>query len=183
MGTPPASGSLDQIRNVQRKARFGVAKLAIRNCDKSVERSTASTGIKQVIRAVTATSCWSTLLPLASGGFGKALFFSALAQQALFGQLPGLQLSPIGGLETGHADTGNWTALTKSAATMRTAGASRFIRPLDLYSTRHACERFDRNWRGALKVAQLSDGSVFTAGQSNRFGLTAQQRSRHTANH
>jgi len=57
---------------------------------------------------------------------GRALFFSASAQQALFGQLPCLQAWPIGGLDTGQADAGNRTALTKSAVTMKAASINRF---------------------------------------------------------
>jgi hypothetical protein len=57
------------------------------------------------------------------------LFFSASAQHALFGQLPGWQALPIGGLETGHDDAGSRIALTKSAATMQIASVNRFIIP------------------------------------------------------
>jgi len=65
---------------------------------------------------------------LTSGGNdGRALFFSAWAQQALFGQLPGLQDWPTGGLDAGQADAGNRTALAKSAITMKAASISRFI--------------------------------------------------------
>jgi len=57
---------------------------------------------------------------------GRALFFSASAQQALFGQLPCLQACPIGGLDAGQADAGNRMALTKSAVTMKAASVNRF---------------------------------------------------------
>lgn len=128
MGTPPASGSLDQMRNVQRKARFGVK--AMTPCAAaSAERSIGRTGTKQVVRlGVTMATSWEVgLSSLTYGGDGRDLFFSASAQHALFGQLPCLQAWPIGGLETGQAVAGNRTALTKSAVTMRAASVNRFI--------------------------------------------------------
>jgi len=76
---------------------------------------------------MTATSSEAVLSPLTSGGDdGRALFFSASAQQALFGQLPCLQAWPIGGLDAGQADAGNRTALMKSAVTMKAASVNRF---------------------------------------------------------
>jgi len=129
MGTPPASGCLDQIRKVQRKTRFGGVE-AVRPSAGSAECSAGRTGSKQLVRpgVVTATSSEAALSSLTSGGDdGRALFFSASAQQALFGQLPCLQAWPIGGLDTGQADAGNRTALTKSAVTMKAASVNRFI--------------------------------------------------------
>src|ERR1700747_1409771 len=105
MGTPPASGSLDQIRNVQRKARFGVAEFTTRRGDKAAACSFAHTATEQVVRlgATTAVSCWLAPSSFASGSEGRDLFFSAFAQHDLLGQLPGLQALPMGGLETGQA--------------------------------------------------------------------------------
>jgi len=130
MGTPPASGSLDQMRNVQRKTRFGGVEAVRPSAAGSAECSVGRTGSKQLVRTgvTTATSSEPALSSLTSGGDGgRALFFSASAQQALFGQLPGLQAWPIGGLDTGQVDAGNRTALTKSAATMKAASINRFI--------------------------------------------------------
>lgn len=130
MGTPPASGSLDQIRNVQRKTRFGGVE-AVTPCATASPELAGRTGIEHVVKfgVSTATSkVEAAPSSLTRGGVdGRALFLSAAAQHALFGQLPGLQLSPIGGLETGHADAGKRTALTKSAVTMRTASGNRFV--------------------------------------------------------
>ena len=130
MGTPPASGSLDQIRNVQRKTRFGGVEAVRSSTAGPAECSTGRTGSIQLVRAgvMTATSSEAVLSPLTSGGDdGRALFFSASAQQALFGQLPCLQAWPIGGLDTGQADAGNRTALTKSTVTIKAASINRFI--------------------------------------------------------
>src|SRR5207249_329860 len=131
MGTPPASGSLDQIRNVQRKTRFGGLEAVRPSAAGSAECSAGRTGSKQLVRtgATTATSSEAAVLSSLTSGCddGRALFFSASAQQALFGQLPCLQAWPIGGLDAGQADAGNRTALTKSAATMKDASINRFI--------------------------------------------------------
>jgi len=130
MGTPPASGSLDQIRNVQRTTRFGGVEAARPSAAGSPERSAGRTESKQLVRpgVTTATSSEAALSSLTSGGDdGWALFFSASAQQALFEQLPCLQDWPIGGLDAGQADAGNRTALTKSAITMTAASINRFI--------------------------------------------------------
>src|SRR2546423_3281387 len=130
MGTPPASGSLDQMRNVQRKTRFGGVEAARLSAAGLAEYSAGRTGSKQFVRSgvTTATSGEAVVSSLTSGGKdGRALFFSASAQQALFGQLPGLQAWPIGGLDAGQADAGNRTALTKSAITMKAASINRFI--------------------------------------------------------
>src|SRR5438477_10122965 len=117
------------MRNVQRKRRFGVE--AVRpSAAGSAECCAGRIGGKQLVRTgvTTATSSETVLSSLTSGDEGgRALFFSASAQQALFGQLPGLQACPIGGLDTGQADAGNLTALTKSAATMKAASINRFI--------------------------------------------------------
>jgi len=122
MGTPPASGSLDQIRNVQRKTRFGGIEAVRPSAAGSAECSAGRTGSKQHIRpgVITATNSEAVLSSLTSGGDdGRALFFAASAQQALFGQLPCLQAWPIGGLDAGQADAGNRTALRKSAVTIK----------------------------------------------------------------
>jgi len=130
MGTPPASGSLDQIRNVQRKTRFGGVEAVRPSAAGSAECSAGRTGSKQLVRpgVITATSSEAVLSSLTSGcDDGRALFFAASAQQALFGQLPCLQAWPIGGLDAGQADAGNRTALTKSAVTIKVASINRFI--------------------------------------------------------
>ena len=129
MGTPRASASLDQIRNVQSRARFGVVEAGTQCAADSFEDSCISTEAERVVRlgVTTATSCDVVLSSLTSGADGRDLFFSASAQHALFGQLPCLQAWPIGGLETGQADAGNRTALTKSAVTMKAASINRFI--------------------------------------------------------
>jgi hypothetical protein len=62
----------------------------------------------------------------------------------LFGQLPCLQAWPIGGLDTGQADAGNRTALTKSAVTMKAARVNRF-NIAKAYSIGHAPTLFVRN--------------------------------------
>jgi len=129
MGTPPASGSLDQMRNVQRKTRFGGVEAVRPRAAGSAECSASPTGSNQLVRpgVVTATSSEAALSSLTSGGDdGRAFFFSASAQQALFGQLPCLQAWPIGGLDAGQADAGNPTALTKSAVTIKSASVNRF---------------------------------------------------------
>src|SRR5439155_25300643 len=147
MGTPPASGSLDQIRNVQRKTRFGGVEAVRPSAAGPAQCSADRTGSKQLVRpgVVTATSSETALSSLTSGGDdGRALFFFASPQQALFGQLPCLQAWPIGGLDAGHADAGNRTALTKLAVTMRVASVNRFNIPY-VYSTRHADTLLHRN--------------------------------------
>src|SRR5438045_3285777 len=129
MGTPPASGSLDQIRNVQRKTRFGGVEAVGPRAAGSADIA-GRTRSKQLVRpgVITATSNETVLSSLTSGcDDGRALFFSASAQQALFGQLPCLQAWPIGGLDAGQADAGNRTALTKSAVTIKVASINRFI--------------------------------------------------------
>src|SRR5437660_9588721 len=98
MGTPPASGPSDQIRNVQRKTRFGGVEAVRPSAAGSAECSVGRTGSKQLVRSgvTTATSSEAEASSLTSGGNdGRALFLSASAQQALFGQLPGLQAWPI----------------------------------------------------------------------------------------
>jgi hypothetical protein len=130
MGTPPASGSLDQMRNVQRKTRFGGVETRRPNADESAQRSAGRTGSTQLVRSGVTTATSSEAVPsfLTRGGKdGRDLFFSASAQQALFGQLPCLQAWPIGGLDAGQADAGNRTALAKSAVTMKAASINRFI--------------------------------------------------------
>jgi len=129
MGTPPASGSLDQIRNVQRKTRFGGVEAVRPSAAGSPECSAGRTGSKHIRPGViTATNSEAVLSSLTSGcDDGRALFFAASAQQALFGQLPCLQAWPIGGLDAGQADAGNRTALTKSAVTIKVASINRFI--------------------------------------------------------
>src|SRR5947207_7222095 len=130
MGTPPASGSLDQIRNVQRKTRFGGVEAIRPSAVGSAECSAGRHGSKQRLRpsVITATNSEAVLSSITSGGDdGRALFFAASAQQALFGQLPCLQAWPIGGLDAGQADAGNRTALTKSAVTIKVASINRFI--------------------------------------------------------
>jgi hypothetical protein len=130
MGTPPASGSLDQMRKVQRKMRFGGVEAARPSAAGPAGCSAGRTGCKQLVRCAvtTATSSEAVASSLTSGGNdGRTLFFSASAQQALFGQLPALQDWPIGGLDAGQADAGNRTALAKSAATMKAASINRFI--------------------------------------------------------
>jgi len=160
MGTPPASGSLDQIRNVQRKTRFGGVE-AVRPCAAgSAECSADRTGSKQLVRpgVITAMSSEAVLSSLTSGcDDGRALFFSASAQQALFGQLPCLQAWPIGGLDAGQADAGNRTALAKSAVTMKAASINRFI-IAQAYSTRHAHTLFVRNLSASPARTEESPG-------------------------
>src|SRR5207253_9070556 len=110
MGTPPASGSLDQIRNVQRKTRFGGVEAIRPSAAGSAECSAGRHGRKQLVRpdVITATCSEAVLSSLTSGGDdGRASFFSASAQQALFGQLPCLHACPIGGLDAGQAVGGN----------------------------------------------------------------------------
>src|SRR5207302_9244867 len=111
------------------KTRFGGVEAIRPSAAGSAECSAGRTGSKQLVRlgVTTATSCDVVLSSLTSGADGSDLFFSASAQHALFGQLPCLQAWPIGGLETGQADAGNRTALTKSAVTMRAASVNRFI--------------------------------------------------------
>jgi hypothetical protein len=95
----------------------------------SVEHRCGCTGTKHVVRpgVSTAMSCDVALSSLTSDGDGRDLVLSARAQHALLGQLPCLQLSPIGGLETGQAEAGTLIAPTKSAVTMRAASVNRFI--------------------------------------------------------
>src|SRR5213078_1727750 len=129
MGTPPASGSLDQIRNVQRKTRLGGVEAVRPSTAESAECSAGRTESKQLVRlgVTIAMNSEAALSSLTSGcDDGQALFFSASAQQALFGQLPCLQAWPIGGLDAGQADAGNRTALTKSAVIMKAASVNRF---------------------------------------------------------
>jgi hypothetical protein len=106
MGTLRVSTSVDQMRNVQSRARFEVAEFATRCGEKKVEGSTAQTVLKRIVRlgAGRATSGWLELSSLTRGADGSALFFSPSAQQTLFRQLRSLQASPTGGLETGHAN-------------------------------------------------------------------------------
>jgi len=114
---------------VQRKTRFGGVEAVRPSAARSAECSAGRTESKQLVSpgVITATSSEAVLSPLTSGcDDGRALFFSASAQQALFGQLPCLQAWPIGGLDTGQADAGNRTALTKSAVTMKAASINRF---------------------------------------------------------
>jgi hypothetical protein len=121
---------LDQMRNVQRKTRFGGVEAVRPSADGSAECSAGRTGRKQLVRpgVRTAMSNEAVVSPLTIGGDdGRALFLSASAQQALFGQLPCLQAWPIGGLDAGQADAGNRTALTKSPVTMKAANINRFI--------------------------------------------------------
>src|ERR1700704_4377040 len=109
MGTPPASGSSDQMRNVQRKTRFGGVE-AVGPSAGSAKCSAGRTGSKQLVRpgVTTATSSEAVLSSLTSGGDdGRALFFSASAQQALFGKLPCLQAWPIGGPGAGGRGQSN----------------------------------------------------------------------------
>jgi hypothetical protein len=130
MGTPPASSSLNQMRNVQRKTRFGGVEAVTLCATASPELSAGRTGTEHFKFGISTATSKVEAAPssLTRGGVdGRALFLSAAAQHALFGQLPGLQLSPIGGLETGHADAGKRIALTKSAVTIRTASGNRFV--------------------------------------------------------
>ncbi|PYK97209.1 MAG: hypothetical protein DME32_16260 [Verrucomicrobia bacterium] len=62
---------------------------------------------------------------LARGVDGSDLFFFACAQHDLFGQLPGLQLCPIGALRTGQDDAGNRTVLVESAVSKTAANVNR----------------------------------------------------------
>lgn len=92
MGTPPASNALDQMRNVQSRARFGIAEYASVCCDKLYRGPSARTGATHVrtIGVTTATNDWLAVSSFAAGTDGSDLFLSAAAQHALLGQLPGL---------------------------------------------------------------------------------------------
>lgn len=70
MGTPPASGSLDQMRNVQRKTRFGGVEAVRLSAAGLAECSAGRAGSKQLVRpgVVTAASSEAALSSLTSGG-------------------------------------------------------------------------------------------------------------------
>jgi len=72
MGTPPASGSLDQMRNVQRSSSRG-AELAGATGDELNETSNDGDEVtKFVVDAqTTALISWLLLLSLAAGGDGR----------------------------------------------------------------------------------------------------------------
>src|SRR5206468_12845707 len=116
MGTPPASGSLDQIRNVQRKTRFGGVEAVRPSAAGSAECSAGRTGSKQLVRpgVITATSSEAVLASFASGGDDdRDFFFSDSGQQAWFRQLECGEVWPSRGLDARQAHEGNLPALTK----------------------------------------------------------------------
>src|SRR5437588_10242518 len=107
MGTPPASGSLDQIRNVQRKTRFGGVEAVRPSAAGSAECYAGRTGSKQLVRpgVITATISEAVLSSLTSGcADSRELFFSASAKQVLFGTLSCFHACPIAGLDLVNAD-------------------------------------------------------------------------------
>ena len=72
MGTPPASGSLDQMRKVQRSSSRG-AELAAATGDELDETSNDGDEMTKfvVVAQTTAVISWSALLSLAAGGDGR----------------------------------------------------------------------------------------------------------------
>ena len=88
MGAPPASGSLDQMRNVQRVASCGG------ECAKAVALTEEICGFTDaagagVTRALANIALNCAESPFANGCETGAVFFEDVAQQALFAQQPG----------------------------------------------------------------------------------------------
>jgi len=89
MGTPPASGSLDQMRNVQRSAGRG-AWSATRDADVFGEIWNECKGVTTgiTVAATAMIGCTFEALSLASGVEGRFCCFCDCAQQHLFAQQP-----------------------------------------------------------------------------------------------
>jgi len=127
MGTPPASGSLDQMRNVQRSSSRG-AELAAATGDELNETSNDCDEVTKfvVVTQTTAVISWLALLSLAAGGDGRLWFFCESAQQHLLVQHPIRHGCPRGALETGHTEAGKRTAPAKRASSIKAVSVSRF---------------------------------------------------------
>jgi hypothetical protein len=89
MGTPPASGSLDQMRNVQRSAGRG-AWSATRDADVFGEIWNECGGVTKgiTVAATAMIGCTFEALSLANGVEGRFCWFCDCTQQHLFAQQP-----------------------------------------------------------------------------------------------
>jgi len=116
MGTPRASGSLDQMRRIQISASGG-GECAVHcaletTCDAvaiSTDKATAPVG------DTVAMFCWSEL-DFVSGWTGGPVRSCDVAQQALFAQHPGSHAFSLGVFVTMHGAAGNRTVAAKSAS-------------------------------------------------------------------
>src|SRR5205085_11005646 len=118
MGTPPASGSLDQMSRIHvdasRDGECARTGTLARN-----GRGELATAIESINGTETnaIACCWFTSPPLYRGGaIGVALFLES-AQQLLFAQQCGLQPCWSGAFERMHEAAGSWSGLTSIAST------------------------------------------------------------------
>ena len=155
MGTPPASGSLDQMRRIQVVARRGgeCARTEIFSRAGCIVVAVASESITG--RETNAIAwCWSVSPLLASGcETGVVLFFEA-AQQLLFAQQCGLQPSGLGAFERMQDAAGSWSGLTNNASTTaKKMGA--VLRMADIYHTGPGASNavlIDRGWKTRFHI-------------------------------
>jgi len=155
MGTPAASDSLDQMRQIQISAR-GVGECATHSALERMRDSVATwTGNAKAITAGTvATFCWSEG-DFASGWTGGPVRSCEVAQHALFAQHPGSHAFSLGVFVTMHGAAGNRTVAAKSASP--TATDTMTLRNITLaHSTIRTVGR-----AGELIPAQLAPDDVF----------------------
>src|ERR1700694_3805626 len=102
MGTPPASASLDQMRNVQRAASCGGESVLSATRTKEICRTDGVRGRIVANNGAHVASSSGVELLFASGSDVGAVFLDDVAQQVLFAQQPGWHAFSVAVLERMH---------------------------------------------------------------------------------
>lgn len=117
MGTPPASGSLDQMRRMQISARGGgecaLSSVLGRKTSDPVASGTAS--VARAIAGMALTFCWSRLV-FANGGVAGPVRSDDVSQQVLFAQHPRVHAFSLRVVDSIHVTAGNWRVAAMRAS-------------------------------------------------------------------